>query len=155
MPGVKVGDNFVIGVNSLVLKNLPSNCLAAGSPVKIIRQDYPPKLTDEKRDEIIKRIFNDFISYLEANNFPVFNKRDAACYEIIYGGKKKHQIIPSTEADNILIVDFESDLFEQRKQTCLRMIINLKNKKRLGTSNIGEELIKFCSRYCIRFERLD
>jgi hypothetical protein len=37
----------VIGTNSLVNKSLPSGCLAAGSPCKVIKENvYPKKLSD-------------------------------------------------------------------------------------------------------------
>ena len=35
---VKIGQNTTIGANSLVLESLPENCLAAGSPAKIIKR---------------------------------------------------------------------------------------------------------------------
>jgi serine O-acetyltransferase len=35
---VKIGENSVIGAHSLVLDSIPANCLAAGSPAKIIKQ---------------------------------------------------------------------------------------------------------------------
>lgn len=35
---VKIGENSVIGSHSLVLTSIPANCLAAGSPAKIIKQ---------------------------------------------------------------------------------------------------------------------
>ena len=35
---VKIGNNTVIGAHSLVLDSLPSNCLAAGTPAKTIKQ---------------------------------------------------------------------------------------------------------------------
>src|SRR2546426_607351 len=37
MPGVSVGDGTTIGANSLVTKDLPAHCLAAGSPAKVLR----------------------------------------------------------------------------------------------------------------------
>lgn len=38
---VKIGNNCVIGANSVVLKDIPDNCTAAGVPAKIIkRRDY-------------------------------------------------------------------------------------------------------------------
>lgn len=36
MPGVEIGDNTVIGVNSVVTKSLPANVFAAGSPATVI-----------------------------------------------------------------------------------------------------------------------
>jgi serine acetyltransferase len=35
---VKIGENSVVGAHSLVLDSIPANCLAAGSPTKIIKK---------------------------------------------------------------------------------------------------------------------
>lgn len=37
LKGVTIGNNVVIGAGSVVNKNIPSNCLAAGNPAKVIR----------------------------------------------------------------------------------------------------------------------
>lgn len=37
--GVKIGDGAVIGANSVVTKSIPPNCLAVGSPAKVIREN--------------------------------------------------------------------------------------------------------------------
>ena len=37
MPGVKIGDNSVIGAGSVVTKDIPSGVIAAGNPCKVIR----------------------------------------------------------------------------------------------------------------------
>ena len=37
LKGVSVGDNSVIGARSVVTKDVPKNCIAAGNPAKIIR----------------------------------------------------------------------------------------------------------------------
>lgn len=42
-PGVRIGRNCVIGVNSLVTKNIPDGSLAAGSPAAVIREAYYPR----------------------------------------------------------------------------------------------------------------
>lgn len=36
MPGVTIGENSIIGVNSVVTKSIPDNVVAAGSPAKVI-----------------------------------------------------------------------------------------------------------------------
>lgn len=38
-PGVSVGDNSVIGAGSVVTRDIPANCVAVGSPARIIRHD--------------------------------------------------------------------------------------------------------------------
>ena len=39
LPGVTIGDNVIIGALTLVNKDIPSNCEAVGSPVKILYND--------------------------------------------------------------------------------------------------------------------
>lgn len=36
-PGVTIGENSVIGAGSVVTKDIPANCVAAGNPCKVIR----------------------------------------------------------------------------------------------------------------------
>ena len=36
LPGVSIGDNSIIGANSVVTKNIPGNCIACGVPAKVI-----------------------------------------------------------------------------------------------------------------------
>lgn len=38
LPGVKIGNSVVIGAGSVVTKNIPDNCIAAGNPAKVIRE---------------------------------------------------------------------------------------------------------------------
>ena len=49
MPGVHIGDECVVGAGAVVTKDIPSNCIVAGNPAKIIRKGI--KMT--KRAEII------------------------------------------------------------------------------------------------------
>ena len=38
LKGVTIGKNTIIGANSVVVKDIPSNCVAAGNPCKVIKQ---------------------------------------------------------------------------------------------------------------------
>ena len=38
MPGVKIGDGVIVGANSVVTKDIPSYCLVAGNPARIIKK---------------------------------------------------------------------------------------------------------------------
>lgn len=38
LPGVTIGDGAIIGANSIVTKDVPPNCIAAGIPAKVIRE---------------------------------------------------------------------------------------------------------------------
>lgn len=37
LKGVTIGDNTVIGAGSIVSKDIPANCIAAGNPCKVIK----------------------------------------------------------------------------------------------------------------------
>ena len=37
LKGVTIGDNTIIGAGSIVTKDIPANCIAAGNPCKVIR----------------------------------------------------------------------------------------------------------------------
>ncbi len=43
MAGVKIGDEVIVGSGSIVTKNVPSNCIVAGNPAKIIREGISTK----------------------------------------------------------------------------------------------------------------
>lgn len=45
-PGVKIGSNIIVAARSLVNIDLPSGCMAGGTPVRIIKQKYLPQETD-------------------------------------------------------------------------------------------------------------
>ena len=67
LPNVNIGDNVVIGTNSLVNKSLPSGCLAAGSPCKIIKENmYPKKYSEKKISDMINEILSDWKSLLDS-----------------------------------------------------------------------------------------
>ena len=38
MPGLKIGNHCIIGAGSVVTKDIPDNCIAAGNPAKIIKE---------------------------------------------------------------------------------------------------------------------
>jgi acetyltransferase-like isoleucine patch superfamily enzyme len=57
LPGVEIGDNCVIGLGSLINKNVPTGCLAGGMPIKILKENvYPIKLTSEEKNNIVNDI---------------------------------------------------------------------------------------------------
>lgn len=43
LPGIKIGDEVIIGTGAVVTKDVPSNCIVAGNPAKIIREGIKTK----------------------------------------------------------------------------------------------------------------
>lgn len=39
MPGIKIGNEVVVGAGSVVTKDVPSNCMVVGNPAKIIKEN--------------------------------------------------------------------------------------------------------------------
>lgn len=60
LANVKIGNNVVIGVNSLINKNLPDGCFAAGIPVKIIKENVYPNRNPEENKIKIEDIINEY-----------------------------------------------------------------------------------------------
>ena len=52
---IKIGDNSVIGANSVVNIDVPANSMAVGSPARIVRVDDAPRVMPEWIDQMIHR----------------------------------------------------------------------------------------------------
>ena len=66
LPNVEIGDDVVIGINSIINRDLPSGCFAAGSPCKVIKEKvYPKKLTDDEKEDLVAVIVNDWFGMHE------------------------------------------------------------------------------------------
>ena len=67
LPNVEIGDNVVIGTNSIINRDLPSGCFAAGSPCKVIKENvYPKKLSDEEIEIMITNILEDWLKLIRS-----------------------------------------------------------------------------------------
>ena len=71
LANVKIGNNVVIGVNSLINKNLPDGCFAAGMPVKIIRENVYPNRDPEANAIKIAEIFMEYQKLCDYKNILV------------------------------------------------------------------------------------
>lgn len=63
LPNTSIGDNTVIGIGSIITKNIPAGSLAAGVPCKVIRENcYPQILTYTEKYDIIAKIVKEWRS---------------------------------------------------------------------------------------------
>jgi hypothetical protein len=59
LPNVTIGNDVVIGINSIINRGLPDGCFAAGSPCKVIKENvYPKKLTEVEEKNIVLEIID-------------------------------------------------------------------------------------------------
>lgn len=163
MPGVEIGDGSVIGANSLVAKNVPPNCLAAGSPAKIIKDGYPEAPSTDELKVIVERMVEGFKEHLNSHGFVVELK------PIVRGGEdlvfkatgkdKKHVMYVCSQ----LPKSIEPSVTYVCTHSCEResllgsrtMIVGLIDRVRHGSTELGEEFVNYISRYGMRLKRLD
>jgi acetyltransferase-like isoleucine patch superfamily enzyme len=167
MPGVNVGDKVVIGANSLVSKSIKSNCLVAGSPAKIIKENFPTPLTKSEKKEKFLFMINEFTRYLEYHDIKI--EVEIASSKIIviaekYNSKavffldklENYDELISQKNDMLFVVNISDDGMQLPKEIPKsNMVLDINNKTRSGTSKIGEEFVRFISRYGLRFARMD
>ena len=66
LPNVTIGNNVVIGINSIINRSLPSGCFAAGSPCKVIKEnEYPKEVSDVELSKMVRGILNDWNTLIQ------------------------------------------------------------------------------------------
>ena len=66
LPHVTIGNDVVIGINSIINRSLPDGCFAAGSPCKVIKENvYPKELSQDEKTNIIEDIIKDWLKLCE------------------------------------------------------------------------------------------
>jgi len=80
MPGVTIGKKSIIGANSLVTKNVIENSLVAGSPAKIIRNNFIKEPSKEEKDKRLIKVIDDFIEFLIFKNIIDVNFEKTTSY---------------------------------------------------------------------------
>lgn len=163
MPGVKIGDGSVIGAGSLVTSTVPPHSLAAGSPAKVLRENYPATPADADKRQMILNILGEFSEWLTWSGFSI-TKREASdgCILEIRGRKNGTVVFRDSwtgekaERNAVLMLfrGNEQDITGAQKAG-FRMVLVVETPLRRGGCDSGEELVSFCSRYGLRFPRSD
>ncbi len=161
MPGVSIGDGVVVGADSMLNKDVPANCLVAGSPAKIIKENFPAPLKEDEKRKIVDDIFKEFIQHLNHHDFIAEQKSITNGFELNIKNKHTQSIItfcntmtdapPAKTTNSILVLNKGTAILSSN----YAMAVSLENNTRIGTSDVGEELLQFFSRYGVRFNRLD
>ena len=83
LPNVTIGKNSVIGVGSVVTKNIPPGSLALGLPAKVVKNNYFPKEFNElETEQAVKKVLATFIEITDSwypikylpPNIEIYNK---------------------------------------------------------------------------------
>jgi len=76
LPNVTIGNDTVIGIGSVINRDLPSGCFAAGSPCKVIRENcYPKELNKEELQKKCLEIINNWCKLHNDKNISVSSIR--------------------------------------------------------------------------------
>ena len=66
LPNVTIGNNVVIGINSIINRNLPDGCFAAGSPCRVIKENvYPKEISDTELGKMVRGILSDWMTLIQ------------------------------------------------------------------------------------------
>lgn len=167
MPGVTIGDKVVVGANSLISKSFGPNCLVAGSPAQVIKENYPSPIHEDQINSIFNTITEEFIDYLNYNGIKTTKTENESGF-ILKSDNKKVRFnlfvflnklsgnVQKFDRDTLVIINITNEQNNLPKNLSGKiMYLDIYNKKRIGSSNIGEEFVKFIGRYGLRFSRLD
>jgi len=165
MPGVTIGDGAVIGANSLVTSDIPAHTMAAGSPAKVIKENFPAAPAENEQRKIVERILLEFTEFMKFEEMSVRAEAMNGGIKYIINGKGRRGEIKYIESLNIsakntstcavLSWNCSPESMNTMRADGTGMILSLGNNLRCGSNDAGEELSAYLSRHGIRFGRID
>lgn len=165
LPGVEIGSNTLIAASSTVSKSIPKNCLASGNPAKVLipSGNYPRSLVEKEKNQIVNKILNDYICYLENNLINCEIEKDGKLkkYKIKYDKNKFCNYI-FADTFNLKLLKkqdvFLSFSIDDNKREYMRVNnvswIDFANYETSGSSIYIDELLKFLKHYGLRFNKI-
>ena len=127
LPNVTIGSNTVIGIGSTLNRSIPEGSLAAGSPCKVIKENYyPQNVSDERKSELVNDILSDWktlIAWKGDYSFDV--SYDSSTYDITLkqsDGLTTYNIIDKT------IIGYSNNLSEDLRDYLRRRGIKIFTK---------------------------
>ena len=171
MPGVTIGDNVTLGAASLIVKDIPANSVAVGSPAKIIKtaEQRPGRPSQEERHKLFLKyieMFNDLMKSYKMTTSLLSSHEGVWVYQYAYKRENYHlyyvdgsSLAKEYKVENLLADSLFVSLgaISDEKSSMLTsqglMWLDLENKKRSRLSvAIGEQFSQFLSRYGVRFD---
>ena len=103
LPGVTIGDDVVVGAMSLVNRDLPSGCLAAGVPARVIREHaFPRALTEAEERAILERIAGECNAILGGESARVIGPAEMEVAGARFVMRPRSIVGPATHASEAL-----------------------------------------------------
>ncbi len=76
-PNVTIGNNVVVGVGAVVTSNIPSGCLAVGTPARILKKHcFPKKFSPEERELLISEFVSHFRNAIATDEMNLEYRRE-------------------------------------------------------------------------------
>lgn len=96
MPNVTVGEYATIGAGSILTKDIPPRCLAAGSPAKVIRDEgqHIRLVDDEEKHALLQQYLLEMAAFLKYEGYKVKDEKPSSeGYRFSCNFKNKEAII--------------------------------------------------------------
>ncbi|WP_223650159.1 acyltransferase [Hymenobacter psoromatis] len=89
LPNRRIGNNVVIGTNTLINKDLPDGCLAGGIPVRVLKENVYPSHNPARNANLMRQVLHDYIELaaykdLQAELHYDEDKHLIRCNEVIF-----------------------------------------------------------------------
>jgi acetyltransferase-like isoleucine patch superfamily enzyme len=168
LPGVKIGNGTLVSAGAGVTKSLPSRSLASGNPARVVIPSgmFPREPHPEEKTSLLINIIDEFGEFLKSKklNFKEVKKNNHIKYIVTDNKSKKHFLLLILDSN----IDFDS--FKLEKNITLLFnynidsnslnlnnkrgisVVDIKQGKSYGNSEISNELIKFLKHYGIRLQ---
>lgn len=159
-PGVAIGKNSVIGAGSVVTRDIPEGCLAAGVPAKIIKENcYPQTLSQADIDEFMAEFLKIFGQILNEKHRTRFSKTKNGVRLSINGNICIHYVYALTKFSGDEKRNIYLFIKPNKERTPLKKLllskttlVNLESLKITGfADNSSDQLLNQLRRYGVRF----
>jgi hypothetical protein len=173
MPGVNIGDGTVVSADSLVNRDIPGRCLAAGYPARVISKypDFPRDINSDERIGILKNVESEMglyfqkaglivekinniykIEYTDRNWF--VSRKKTAYLKIVYEDLNLASVLESTIDVLVSLNRIPEDAIPMLSKHKI-MWIDIASKRQSEFENdLGSEVALYLRRYGVRLTRV-